>query len=254
MEIRFDNQVVLITGASTGIGAALARAFGKAGARVVVHYHASAEAAQSVLRDIQASGGQGYLVRADVTQPAQLKSMLDNVLDHWGTVDILVNNAGGLIRRSSLPDMPDDVYQYIMDLNLTSVYQLCKLVIPIMQRQGHGNIINVSSVAARNGGGPGAAVYAASKGAVSTMTRGLARELAPFNIRVNALSPGIILTPFHERYSTPEQLAGLVKTIPMQRAGQPEECVGAVFFLASDALSSYVTGQVIEVNGGMLMP
>lgn len=254
MEIRFDNQVVLITGASTGIGAALARAFGAVGARVVVHYHASAEAAQAVLRDIQANGGQGYLVRADVTQPAQLKAMVDSVLEHWGAIDILINNAGGLIRRSALPDMPDDVYQYIMDLNLTSVYTMCKLVIPVMQRQGHGNIINVSSVAARNGGGPGAAVYAASKGAVSTMTRGLARELAPFNIRVNALAPGIILTPFHERYSTPEQLEGLVKTIPMRRAGRAEECVGAVFFLASDALSSYVTGQVIEVNGGMLMP
>jgi 3-oxoacyl-[acyl-carrier protein] reductase len=131
---------------------------------------------------------------------------------------------------------------------------MCKLVVPLMQRQNHGNIINVSSIAARNGGGGGSVLYAASKGAVSTFTRGLAKEVVGDNIRVNAIAPGVILTPFHERFTAPEQMATLVATIPMQRAGTPEECVGTVLFLASDAMSGYITGQIIEVNGGQLMP
>jgi len=254
MEIRFDNQVVMVTGASTGIGAALARAFGAAGARVVVHYNASGDAAKAVLKDIQSGGGTGLLVKADVTKPAQIRSMVAKVLDHWGGVDVLVNNAGGLIERSPLHEMSEETYQYIMDLNVASVFRICQLVLPVMLRQGHGNIVNVSSVAARNGGGVNSMVYAASKGAVSSLTRGLAKNLAAQNIRVNALSPGIILTPFHDRWTPPDQLQAIIKTVPMQRGGRAEECVGTVFFLASDALSSYVTGQVIEVNGGMLMP
>jgi len=254
MEIRFDDQVVLITGASTGIGAALARAFGAAGARVVVHYNSSAEAAQAVARDIEASGGQAMRVRADVTKPPELRTMVSSVVERFGRVDILINNAGGLILRSPVADMPDETYQHIMDLNMGSIFHMCKLVIPIMQRQGHGNIINVSSIAARLGGGGESVIYATSKGAVSTFTRGLAKELVGHNIRVNALSPGVTLTPFQERYSTPEQLQSFIKSIPMGRAGTAEDCVGAVFFLASDAMSGFVTGQSIEVNGGKLMP
>ena len=253
MEIRFDNQVVLVTGASTGIGAAVARAFGAAGARVVVHYNNSPNPAKAVLRDIEAAEGEGLLVQADVTQPAPLHAMVDKILDRFGSIDILINNAGGLVQRSPVEDMPDDVYQYIMDLNMTSIFQMCKLVVPVMKRQGHGNIVNVSSIAARMGGGGGSIVYAASKGAVSTFTHGLAKELVGHNIRVNAMSPGIILTPFHERWTSPETMETLVKTIPMGRAGTPEECVGTVLFLASDAMSGYLTGQIIEVNGGQIM-
>lgn len=254
MEIRFDQQVILITGASTGIGAALARAFGAAGARVGLHYNSSETAAQAVAGEIEAAGGEVWLVRADVTAPEQVKQLVVQTLERFGQIDILINNAGGLIKRQPVADMPAELYQYIMDLNMTSVFQICQQVIPIMQRQGRGNIINVTSIAARLGGGAGAVVYATSKGAVSTFTRGLARELAGQNIRVNAISPGVIDTPFHERYSTPEQIAAMVKTIPMGRVGQPEECVGAAFFLASEAMSRYVTGQIIEINGGQLMP
>jgi 3-oxoacyl-[acyl-carrier protein] reductase len=141
-----------------------------------------------------------------------------------------------------------------MDLNMNSVFQICRRVVPMMKAQRKGNIINVTSIAGRNGGGGGSVVYASSKAAVSTFTRGLARELAGENIRVNAISPGVILTPFHDRYTEPERMQQLIKTIPMGRAGTPEECVGSVFFLASDALSAYVTGQIIEINGGQLMP
>jgi 3-oxoacyl-[acyl-carrier protein] reductase len=175
-------------------------------------------------------------------------------MQQFGRIDILINNAGSLILRQPVAEMPDETYRQVIDVNLTSVFHLCRLVIPIMQRQGSGNIINVTSIAGRNGGGGGSIVYATSKGAVSTFTRGLAKEVVGSNIRVNAVSPGIILTPFHERFTKPEQLQAMIATIPMARAGTPEECVGAFLFLASDAMSSYVTGQIIEVNGGQLMP
>ena len=254
VQIRFDDQVVVITGASTGIGAAVARAFGAAGASVVVHYNTSGDAAQAVARDIEATGGRATLMQADVRDAAQLRAMLDNIAEQFGRIDILINNAGSLVQRVPVAEMPDDVYQQIIDLNLTSVFRACRQVVPIMQRQGHGNIINVTSIAARNGGGGGSVLYATSKGSISTFTRGLAKEVVGDNIRVNAISPGTILTPFHERYTDPERMAAMVATIPMGRAGTPEECVGTVFFLASDTMSRYVTGQIIEVNGGQLMP
>jgi 3-oxoacyl-[acyl-carrier protein] reductase len=254
MEIRFDERVVLITGASTGIGAAVARAFGAAGAKVVVHYNQSEDAAQAVAREIETNGGTALLAQADVTDPQQLRSLIEQTMKRFGRIDILINNAGSLIIRQPVAEMPDETYQQIIDINLTSVFHACKLVIPIMQQQGHGNIINVTSIAGRNGGGGGSILYASSKGAVSTFTRGLAKEVVGSNIRVNAVSPGTILTPFHERFTKPEQMQATIATIPMGRAGAPEECVGAFFFLASDVLSSYVTGQIIEVNGGQLMP
>jgi 3-oxoacyl-[acyl-carrier protein] reductase len=254
VNIRFDNQVVLITGASTGIGAALAKAFGAAGANVVVHYNSSEEAATAVAREIEASGGKALLAQADVTNLAQLETVVTKTLEQWERVDILINNAGSLIQRQSVAEMPEEVYRQIIDLNLTSVFHACKLVVPVMQRQGHGNIINLTSIAARTGGAGGSVLYATSKGAVSTFTRGLAKEVVGDNIRVNAIAPGVILTPFHERYTKPEQMQALVATIPMGRAGAAEECVGAAFFLASDAMSSYITGQIIEVNGGQFMP
>ncbi|MGQ9793226.1 MAG: SDR family NAD(P)-dependent oxidoreductase, partial [Anaerolineae bacterium] len=200
-----------------------------------------------------AANGSATLIQADVTKPNEIKRLVDTVLKQFARVDVLVNNAGGLVERNPVDTTPDEIYERIMDLNVRSIFQMCKLVIPIMKRQGHGNIINVTSVAARTGGGGGSVVYAAAKGAVVSFTRGLARELAPHNIRVNALSPGLILTPFHERWTPPAMMETLIKSVPMGRAGTAEECVGAVLFLANDQMSSYVTGQVIEVNGGMLM-
>lgn len=254
MDIRFDGQVALITGASTGIGAAIARAFGAAGAAVVVHYGRSAEAAQAVARDIEGAGGQALLAQADVTDTAQLERLRDAALERFGRVDVLVNNAGSMVRRVPVADSSDELAREVLDVNFTSTVAMCRLVIPALRRQGRGSIINVTSVAARHGGGGGAVLYAASKGAVSTFTRGLAKELASSGIRVNALSPGVIATPFHERFTNQQQMDAMVATIPLGRAGTPEECVGTVLYLASDALSGYVTGQIIEVNGGQYMP
>ncbi len=254
MDVSFPDQVVLVTGASTGIGAALAKAFGSAGARVVVHYNHSGAAAQTVADDIGAAGGTALLVQADLQDATQLEDIVTQTLERFGRIDILINNAGSLVKRQTVAEMNDDIFQTIMDLNMTAVFRMCRLVIPIMQRQGSGNIINVGSIAGRNGGGGGSVIYATSKGAVATFTRGLAKEVAGDNIRVNALAPGVILTPFHERFTEADRMDAMVKTIPMGRAGTPEECVGAVFFLASEHMSGYVTGQIIEVNGGQLMP
>jgi 3-oxoacyl-[acyl-carrier protein] reductase len=254
MELSFTDRVVLVTGASTGIGAAIARGFAAAGATVVVHYNSSADAASAVVTDIASAGGDAWAIRADVSAPDAVQGLVDAVVTRHGRIDVLVNNAGGIVERSPIDEMSDELYGQVMDLNVKSVFQACRAVIPVMRSAGRGTIVNVASVAARNGGAGGAVLYASAKSAVATLTRGLARELATEGIRVNALSPGLVDTPFHTRYTKPEVFSGLAASIPMQRAAQPEECVGPVLFLASELAASYVTGQILEVNGGQLMP
>ena len=254
MQLRFDGQVVLVTGASSGIGAAIACGFGAAGARVVVHYHATRSGAEAVAREIDAGGGESLLVQADVTQAADLERLVETTLAHFGRIDVLVNNAGDMFARAPLWETPDERFEQIHRLNVESVYRLCKRVAPVMRAQGSGNIVNMSSVSARRGGGGGTALYGASKSWVNGFTHGLAKELAAAGIRVNAIAPGLIQTRLHDAYTPPAHLAAGVRDIPLGRVGAPEECVGAVLFLASDAWSGYVTGQIIEVNGGLLMP
>ena len=167
---------------------------------------------------------------------------------------MLINNAGGLVKRTRIEDYTEGFLDEVLRLNVTQVALFMREVIPVMRRQGGGNVINVSSIAARHGGGAGAIVYAGAKGFISTATHGWAKEVAADRIRVNAVSPGVITTPFHERYSTAEQLKGMQATVPMNRLGTAEECAGTFVYLASDEMSGYVTGQVIEVNGGQYMP
>jgi 3-oxoacyl-[acyl-carrier protein] reductase len=245
---------VLVTGASTGIGAAAAEAFASAGCRVAVHFNASADAAASVAKKINDQGGEAHLVQGDVRTSAVARRVVDESAQRLGGIDVLVNNAGGLVKRVPVAEIDDAIFDEIVDLNVRSLVAACAAAVPHMRKSGRGNIINVTSIAARHGGGPGAALYASSKAFVSTFTRGLARELAGDKIRVNAVSPGVILTPFHERYSTPQMLETMRATVPMARLGAADECSGTFLYLASDALSGYVTGQVLEVNGGQLMP
>jgi 3-oxoacyl-[acyl-carrier protein] reductase len=190
----------------------------------------------------------------DVTDALAVRAMVDEVAARWGRLDVLVNNAGGLVKRLKLEEITNELYDEVLNLNVRSVVTGSRAAARLFRQQGKGNIINTTSIAARNGGRIGASLYAGSKAFVSSFTRTLAKELAEAGIRVNAVSPGVVVTPFHERFSTPEVLEAIRKTIPMERLGTPEETVGAFLFLASDQLSGYVTGQVIEVNGGQLMP
>jgi len=254
MATDLKGKAILITGASTGIGAAAARAFARLGSKVVIHYNASRDKAETVASDCTAFGAQTALVGGDVTQGANVKRIVAEALAAFGRIDVLINNAGGLVGRTRIEDYTEEYLARVVALNITHVALFMREVIPVMRRQKSGNVINVSSIAARHGGGGGAVVYAGAKGFVSTATRGWAKEVVGDGIRVNAVSPGVVTTPFHERYSTAEQLRAMQATIPMNRLGTADECAGTFVYLASDAMSGYVTGQVIEVNGGQYMP
>jgi 3-oxoacyl-[acyl-carrier protein] reductase len=248
------GRVCLVTGASTGIGAAVARALGAQGARVAVHYNQSKDAANEVVASIKKAGGEGFAIGGDMARVKVVTEVVERTAAHFGRIDVLINNAGSLVKRVPVFDASDDQYDAVMDLNARSVFAACRAVVPHFRKAGRGNIINTTSIAARNGGGYGAVLYASAKGFVSTFTRGLAKELVKDNVRVNAVAPGVIATPFHERFSTAEQIKAMTAMIPMGRLGTSEECVGTYLYLASDTLSGYVTGQVVEVNGGQLMP
>ena len=249
------DKVVLITGSSTGIGAAAAVAFGKLGARVAVHYNSSQGPAEEVLGRVKATGAQAILLKGDVLESAQCQRLVDETVKAFGRIDILINNAGALVQRVPIEEITDELFDNVVYLNVRSAMICTAAAVAAMRQQGQGGVvINVTSVAARHGGGAGASLYAGSKGFVSTMTRGLAKELVKDNIRVNAVAPGVITTPFHERFSTRQMLEGFRATIPMNRLGTAEECAGAFVYLASEQMSGYVTGQIIEVNGGQYMP
>ena len=174
---------------------------------------------------------------------------------HFGRIDVLVNNAGGFVQRTPLMEASDELIDRVFHLNARSQLALCRCVVPFMRGQGTGgSIINLTSQAARSGGSFGAGLYSASKAYISNLTRALAKELVADGIRVNAVAPGVIDTPIHDGHTSAELLAQLRTTIPMGRIGRADECSGAILFLASERLSSYVTGQIIEVNGGSVMP
>jgi 3-oxoacyl-[acyl-carrier protein] reductase len=244
---------VLITGASTGIGAAVARAFAQQGMKVAVHFNESREPAQKLAAEISAAGGIAHLVQGDVSKDGETERVVEDAAKALGGLDGLINNAGGMLGRVATSVMTDEHYERVMNLNARSVLAATRAAHPHLKQQG-GFIINTTSIAARNGGGNGAILYAASKGFVSTITHGHAKEFVGDKIRVNGVAPGVIATPFHERYTNDEQMELQRKTIPMGFVGSSEDCVGAYLFLASPTLSGYITGQIIEVNGGQLMP
>jgi 3-oxoacyl-[acyl-carrier protein] reductase len=253
MELRFDDKVVLVTGASGGIGAVVARGFASAGATVVLHYASSADAADAIHRSIRDGGGQAIVAGADLTASDGPSHLLEIVRSELGRLDVLVNNAGGQVRRAAVTETDDALYADLVALNLTSVFRTCREAVPLLEESGGGCIVNVSSVSARHGGGGGSVVYSATKAAVSTFTRGLAKELVGKAIRVNAVAPGLVDTAFHD--ATPRATwDAVVAGIPMGRAGRAEEIVGPVLFLASELAASYVNGQSLEVNGAQYMP
>lgn len=254
MSSDIEGRTCLITGASSGIGAAVARRFGALGARLVIHCNGNREGAEAVAEEIRAGGGTVSVLQGDIADGAVAAELVDAAARTLGRLDILINNAGSMFGRTTIAEASDEQYQRVIDVNIGGVFFAARRASALMRAQQGGTIINTTSIAARTGGGDGAGLYGSAKAFVSTITRVLAKELAPFGVRVNAVAPGVIATPFHERYSTPAQLEASVRGIPMGRLGTAEDCVGAYEFLASPRMSGYITGQVIEVNGGQLMP
>jgi 3-oxoacyl-[acyl-carrier protein] reductase len=248
----FDGKMVWITGSSTGIGRAAALEFAKLGADVIVHGNSNAEKAAEVVAEIENMGRKAILVTGHVGRSADVNRMVSEIAERSDRIDILMNNAGSMIKRARLEQLDEELWDEVMNVNFKSVYLVTKAALPLIKKSTKGRIINVTSVAARNGGGFGSIAYAASKGGVSTLTRGLAKDLVEYGITVNAISPGIIATPFHDRFTPPDIRSKAVTSIPMGREGTSEETIGAAIYLASD-YADYVTGEIIEINGGQLM-
>jgi 3-oxoacyl-[acyl-carrier protein] reductase len=242
------GKVALITGASSGIGAATAVVLADLGARVAIGYHANQEGAWKVRDSIAGA----IAIRADVRQGEEISFLVKSTIEQLGPIDILINNAGSLVQRQRILEVTAERWDEIMNLNLRSAMLCSQAVAGSMIERKTGSIVNIVSIAGRNGGGPGAGAYATAKGGLITFTKSLAKELAPHGVRVNAVSPGVIDTPFHEVFSTPEMIRSFVAGIPLGRVGTSMECAKVIAFLASDA-ASYVVGETIEVNGGQLM-
>jgi 3-oxoacyl-[acyl-carrier protein] reductase len=244
------GKAVLVTGASTGIGAAVAKGFGGCGAKVVVHYNRNRAEADKVADAVRQAGGEAVTVQGDVTDKADVERIIDQTVAAFGRLDVLVNNAGDVVDRKPFDEADDAFIDYVMALNARSVVTICQLAVRQVKQQGGGTIINTTSVAARQAGGPGSAIYGSSKAFAQGLTRYLARDHARDNIRVNAVAPGFVMTPLQERTTSPEQRQKMTASIPLGRGGLPEDLVGSYLFLASDAMSGWITGATIDVNGG----
>ena len=249
MQVDLKGKVALVTGGGRDIGRAVSIALAASGAAVAVNYNSSADKANDVVRTIEDSGGRAIAIKADVTSEAQISTMIGAITEQLGeSIDILVNNAGGLLARKKLDEMDERFWDTVIGLNLKSVFLVTKAVVPRMTNGGA--IVNLSSLAARDGGGGGALAYSAAKGAVLTLTRGLSKELAPKKIRVNCVSPGMIDTTFHDTFTAPEVRKAVAGRTSIGREGTSEDVASSVLFLASDA-SAYITGESIEINGGI---
>ena len=249
---NLGDKVTLVTGASSGIGRATALMLAANGARVAINFHQNQAGAEAVRKEIADAGGSAIIIQADVARTSEVQSLVEQTVAEFGPIDILVNNAGSLVERLRILELTEERWDEVIDLNLKSAFLCCRAVAASMIERKTGAIINVSSIAGRTGGALGSIHYSTAKGGLITFTKGLAKELAPFGVRVNAVSPGVIDTHYHEQFSTPEMMKGYISGIPLGRVGTPEEVAAVICFLASDA-SGYLAGETIEINGGMFM-
>ncbi len=250
---EFENKTAVVTGASRGIGAAAAVALAHAGVRrVVVHYGSHRHGAEETAAAVRVAGADAEIICTDLSTMAGIGAFLEELKRTSPPVDILINNAGSLVKRARLAEYTPELFDTVITLNVKSAYLIAQAVAPHMIEQGSGAIVNLSSIAGRNGGGPGATIYAAAKAAITAITKGLAKDLASKGVRVNAVSPGTVDNHFHEVFSSREALASMVAATPAARLGTNDEIADVIVFLCSDA-ARYIYGQTIEINGGMLM-
>ncbi|WP_417721854.1 SDR family NAD(P)-dependent oxidoreductase [Salipiger sp.] len=245
--MKLQGKTAIVTGGGRDIGRACAVRLASEGANVAINYFASAEGAGETVAQVEAAGGRAIAVQGDLSTQAGVDALVAATIDAFGGIDILVNNSGGLIKRVPFREMTAEHWLAVMDLNVTSTVMMTRAVLDHMTS---GTIVNMASQAGRDGGGPGAAAYGASKGTIMTLTRGLAKELGP-DIRVNALCPGMIDTDFHNIFTKPEVRKSVEAASPVKRQGSPMDVANMVLFLASEE-SGFVTGANLDINGGML--
>lgn len=247
--MNLKDKVAIVTGGTRDIGKAVAIKLASEGAKVAVNFHSNEQAGKDTLAEIEKAGGTAIIVGGDMTVEADAKRLVEETQKAFGDrIDILVNNVGGLVARKSLSEMDVDFFEYVMRLNLTSTFMTMHHAVPHMPEGS--SVINLASQAGRDGGGPGASAYAASKAAVMAFTRGMAKELGPSNIRVNCLCPGMIATTFHDQFTKDQVRANVAGATPLRREGEAREVADLVAYLASDE-SSFMTGNSVDINGGL---
>lgn len=247
--MNLQNKVAIVTGGARDIGRAVSIKLASLGAKVVINYFDNPDDAKETLKLITEAGGEAVIVQGDMTKDKDVKNLVNKTIEAFGEkINILVNVAGGLVARKKVVEMDESFWDFLMNVNLKTVFLLTRAVVPFMP--SGGSIINFSSQAARDGGGPGASAYATSKGGVMTFTRSMAKELGPDNIRVNAVCPGMIATTFHDTFTKKEVREHVANITPLKREGEAGEVADLVAYLASDR-SSFITGTNIDINGGL---